>query len=358
MSRGRWIDDPPNDAPGWREVWGEKKEYRGRVAPGLFGLITRAFEALLHPHVARQRDFNIVVTDLLRDMRLDLEALRRDFVSDRDSLRSEITTLHGKFPIVAARGDALVSALDRKIETLDSKLRDLALPRVTDPSPQFRDDWTYRRMEEKLRGSSEELREATEYYVDRAASNAPAIDLGCGSGEFLELCRERGIDARGIDSNERSVADLRERGLNVELGAVPDALRDLQDSSVGSLLASHVVEHMPFSPLVELFAQALRVLRPGGLFMIETPNAGSLAVAAGTIWNDPTHVAPRPAAAMVVIARELGFEVAELTTLRPFAETNRLPTPAGADPAMSELVSRLNSIIYGDQDLRLVLRKP
>lgn len=357
MSRGRWVDEPPHDAPGWRDVWGERREYKGRFAPGLFGMITRAFEAVLHPHVARQRDFNIVVSDLLRDLRSDLEALRSDFTTDRDSIRQEITQLHGKFPAVAARGDALVSALDRKIETIDSKLRDLALPNLTDPRPGLRGDWMYRRMEEKLRGSSAEIRAALEHYVTLAASHAPVIDLGCGGGEFLAMCRERGIAARGIDSNERSVAALRDQGLDVQLDAVPGALQQMDNDSVGSLLASHVVEHMPFSPLVELFAQAYRVLRSGGIFMIETPNASSIAVAAGTIWNDPTHVAPRPAAAMVVIARELGFGVAEMTTLRPFDDANGIAVPPGADDALRQTIARLNAILYGDQDLRLILQK-
>ena len=46
------------------------------------------------------------------------------------------------------------------------------------------------------------------------------LDLGCGRGEFLALCRQAGISARGFDTNERSVADLKQRGFDVALSQV------------------------------------------------------------------------------------------------------------------------------------------
>lgn len=357
MSRRRWVDAPPNDARGWRAVWGERREYRGKVGAPLFSAVARAFETLLHPWIARQRDFNIVVSDLLEDLRSDLDQLRRDFVTDRDELREAVSGENRRFNALAARGDALVAALDQKIESIDARVRDISLPRLAEPSPQFRDDWTYRRMEEALRGSPRQIAEAAGYYAELAAGHAPVLDLGCGRGEFLDVCARRGIPARGIDANERSVAELRSRGLDVALGGIPDSLEAEPGGELGSILASHVVEHLPFSPLVGMFAQAHRLLRTGGLLMIETPNAGSIAVSAGQIWNDPTHVAPRPAAALVVIARETGFEVQSIETVNPFQPERRLQTPDDASESMRQLVERLNTLIFGEQDLRLILRK-
>lgn len=354
MKSPRWVDDPPSDAAGWREVWTEKRSYRGPVIPGLFAAIGAMFERMLHPHVARQRDFNIVLTDLIHDLRSDLQSLRRDFETDRDQLR---TAIQEGIPTVAARGDALIAALDQKIETLDSRIRDLSLPALAAERPVFRDDWTYRRFEEGMRGPGESLAQDLTSLVDLAHAHQPALDIGCGRGEFLRLASERGIPASGVDSNERSVADLRSRGLEVRLGAVPAVLSEWDEGSIGFVLATHVVEHLPFSPLVSLFHEVHRILRPGGLFAIETPNASSLVVAAGDLWHDPTHVAPRTAAAMVVIARETGFEVASLETVHPFEAGRVLAAPDGADAPLQELVAKLNALLYGDQDLRLVLRK-
>lgn len=350
----RWIDDPPSDAAGWRQVWAEKRRYRGRLAPGIFSAVEALFERLLHPHVARQRDFNIVVSDLIRDLRTDLQALRRDFEQDRDALRREIQT---GIPTVAARGDALIAALDQKIESLESKVRDVSTPLLREAPPTFRDDWSYRRFEEAMRGSSEEITADFLPLIPMAAARTPVLDLGCGRGEFLALCREQGIAASGLDSNERSVAELRSRGFDVRLGAVPDALDQWVDGSLGFVLSAHVVEHLPFSPLVGLFHQVRRILRPGGLWVIDTPNAGSMSVAAGDLWNDPTHVGPRTAAALVVMAREAGFSVASLETRRPFPESRKLPTDPDADPALTQLIDRLNGLLFGDQDLRLVLER-
>lgn len=353
----RWVDEPPHTAEGWRVVWSEGREYRGKVAPGLFSFIGRIVRAVMHPQMSRQRDYNVTVADLLRDLRTDIDALRRDFETDRDALRADLRFVHTKFERVVERGDALVAALDQKIESIDARLGDIARPALTDTAPTFRDDWVYRRFEEAMRGSAAVTAATLAPIVQLARDNDPVLDLGCGRGELLRLCREAGIRARGVDSNERSVAQLRAEGFDVELASITDALQRTDAGSVGLVAASHVVEHLPFGPLLDLFHGAHRVLRSGGMLVIDTPNADSLAVAAGTIWNDPTHLAPRPESALIVLGRDAGFELERSETLNPFDASRRIETPEGADAAMTGLISRLNEILYGNQDLRVVLRK-
>src|SRR5207253_3475524 len=117
------------------------------------------------------------------------------------------------------------------------------------------------------------------------------------------------IDARGFDTNERSVADLRARGFAVELAGVPECFAAFGGQSVGAVLVMHVVEHLPVEILFSLFHEAARVLRRGGLLMIETPNAESLAVSASEFWRDPTHLAPRHPAALTLLGREHAFSI-------------------------------------------------
>src|SRR5258708_13013373 len=92
--------------------------------------------------------------------------------------------------------------------------------------------------------------------------------------------------------NERSVADLRARGLDASLAGIPECFENIAKDSVGTVVAMHVVEHLPVEALFALFAHAARVLRPGGLLIIETPNAESLAVTGAEFWRDPTHPPP------------------------------------------------------------------
>ena len=47
------------------------------------------------------------------------------------------------------------------------------------------------------------------------AGQSDVLDVGCGRGEFLELLREKGIRARGLDLNPEMVEVCRARGLDV-----------------------------------------------------------------------------------------------------------------------------------------------
>ncbi len=361
MSEKGFVDEPPAGLEGWRRVWREDLRYRDGSSSFLNRLITR----ILGPLIAgvrgsaddRQRDFNLAMLDILDDLRRDLAAVSADVRKDFEDTRRDLSRIDSLLPVAVRRNDALVAAIDQKIEMLSARLQDVSVPLLDQPAASgFRADFVYRRLEDGLRGSPEEIRQSLEPYLEYAAGMSPAIDAGCGRGEFLELCRERGIPARGFDTNERSVADLRERGFDVELGRLPECLADLEAGSVGSILAAHVVEHLPSDVLVETFAAASRALRDGGFLMIETPNAGSIAMSASDFWRDPTHLAPRHVGALTLIGREFGFEVAEVRTVAPFPEGANIAV-SGDSKELSEVVARLNEILFGDQNLRVVLRK-
>src|SRR5207253_1719068 len=117
-------------------------------------------------------------------------------------------TVRELIPVAARRNDALIAALDQKIESNAARLRDVNNPFIERAPEQVRNDVLYRRLEDGLRGSEAEVRDAIAPYVELARSHAPLLDVGCGRGELLRACREAGIEARGFDTNERSIADL------------------------------------------------------------------------------------------------------------------------------------------------------
>ena len=365
---GRFVDVPPAGADAWREVWEHDRRYRpGKGRHGwIVALFNRFIGRAAAPELDRQRDFNVSLLDLLAGLRRDLDALRRDFASDvaavqndvraaDEALARDLQAARALIPIAAQRNDALIAALDQKIETVAVRLRDVVnAGSAVRPAP-LSNDFLYRRLEDGLRGSEAEVQANLLPYVERAV--APVIDVGCGRGEFLLLCRERGIEARGFDTNERSVADLRARGIAADLAGVPECFASYADASAGSVLATHVVEHLPVEILFEFFRQSARVLRPGGLLMIETPNAESMLVSAAEIWRDPTHLAPRHPAALVLLAREHGFTIDEARAVHPFPEGTSLPLEAGDPPALQRVIRALNERLFGPQDFRLVARR-
>lgn len=357
----RYIDTPPQGSEGWREVWQDDRRYR--PAGGLGGFIQRLIRRFTASDAERQRNFNLVLLDLLRDLRGDAEAIRRDLRNDveavqRDvraadeALAAEMAKIRELIPIAARRNDALIAALDQKIETLAVRVRDVVNPVVTSSGS---GDFLYRRLEDALRGPESHVREDVMHYVRLA--QAPALDVGCGRGEFLVACRDAGIEARGFDTNERSVADLRARGIDAVLAGVPECFASIESGSVGSILAMHVVEHLPAEVLFALFRESARVLRPGGLLMIETPNAESMLVSATEFWRDPTHLAPRHPAALTVLVREHGFAIDELRAVHELPEGTRIPILPTDAPELQRVIHAINDRLFAPQDLRLVARK-
>jgi SAM-dependent methyltransferase len=355
----KWIAGSPEGAPGWRDVWSEDRRYRG--GSSLVRWVGSFLERFRHAEIDRQRDFNLAVLDLVRDLSGQLESLHSDVRQLHLDLvhSSEAITgrLERELPIAVYRNDALLAAVDRKVETLAVRTRDLSTKMLTGVPASFRDDFIYRRMEDSLRGSEDETRGSLSTWIDLIAANQPLIDVGCGRGELLVLCRERGIVARGLDTNERSVADLRARGIDVTLGAIPAALLGIEAESLGSIVASHVVEHLPAGTLIDLMSEARRILRPGGLLLIETPNAESLSMSANDFWRDPTHISPRHPASLVLLGREFGFGVARISTTSPYPPDRLLQVDGSSAEDLKKVVARLNGILFADQNLRLVLRK-
>lgn len=355
MSDERFIDQPPAGLEGWREVWRDDRRYPPR--PGAIAALLRKLAAMLlraSGEPVRQRDFNLALLELITDLRTDLKGVESNLARD---LAAHVARMDELVPIAVRRGDALVAAVDRKVEGVAARLRDVTNPSMGETTPvASRTDFVYRRLEEALRGSESDVRESAKHYLPYLAGGAPVVDVGCGRGELLSLCRDERIAAKGFDTNERSVADLVAQGLDASVGAIPGCLAALAPRSIGTLVAMHVVEHLPADLIFALFREASRTIRPGGHFVIETPNAASVVVSATELWKDPTHLGPRHLAALVTLGRESGFDVAEASTAAPFPESDTIQVANDASPEIRQLVSRLNQILFGDQNLRVVLR--
>lgn len=366
MADERYVDAPPAGAAGWGDVWRDDRRYRPGGA--LQTLLAKWFRRGGAAELDRQRDFNLALLDLLENIRRDIagvrdaaradvDALQSDVQKGDDALAAGVAKVRELIPIASKRNDALVAALDQKIESVAARLRDVVNPVLQTEDRGLRtEDFLYRRLEEALRGSEKQVRDSLQPYVDHARSRQPVLDIGCGRGEFLAMCREAGIDVRGFDTNERSIADLKQRGFAAELSGIPQCFDAVADRSIGAILASHVVEHLPVEILFAFFRQSARVLRTGGLLMIETPNAESLLVTAADFWRDPTHLAPRHPAALVLLGREHGFDVDELRTVHPFPDSARLPVSSDS-LEVRRLAEAINDRLFGPQDLRLILRR-
>jgi SAM-dependent methyltransferase len=172
-------------------------------------------------------------------------------------------------------------------------------------------------------GSESQLRTYHARYVhflNGTPQNFPALDLGCGSGVFMELVRARQRAVRGVEHSGEAVAQARAKGLDV---VQDDALRflDSHASAFAFIYCSHLIEHFAYGEACRLLDLCQRALVPGGRLHINTPNPASLEVIGEIFWLDPTHVRPYPLPLLVQMMQRAGFHL----VARGYDSTPALP---------------------------------
>lgn len=223
-------------------------------------------------------------------------------------------------------------------------------------------DFPYYTFEERHRGSPETVKQMLRPLVNHFARCRRVADLGCGRGEFLELCVEQGIGCYGVDTNEDMVLHCRRLGLEVRQEDVVEHLRRLGDKTLDGIFCSQVVEHLPVRRVSQLLQEACRVLQFGTHMVIVTINPLSLYALARTFYLDPTHVRPLPAETLLFLAEQAGFTQLSVSYLSPFGpDFSLLPVtfPEGDEVGCAIRVNfdRLNHVVFGNQEYALVATK-
>lgn len=216
------------------------------------------------------------------------------------------------------------------------------------PPPEAPPEIDWLKFAERFRGSEEYVREKQRLYVPWFERCQAVLDLGCGRGEFLELLRDTGVPARGVDLNEESVALCREKGLDVQAADLFAYLNDLPESALDGIFCAQVIEHLPPGRLPELMRLAAARLGRGGLLVMETPNPECLAIFATHYYLDPTHRHPVPPALLVFYFEEHGFGQIEVRRLSPAVESI---------PSLAALPEDFRSAFFGGLDYAIFGRK-
>jgi SAM-dependent methyltransferase len=260
-----------------------------------------------------------------------------------------------------------VNALDRRLRSVETAGPPPALAAAPAdagaPAGPPADRFDYVGFERRFRGDPEDvLTTLSERYLDLLASSPPVLDVGCGRGELLSALAERGVACSGVDLDAGMVAEARVAGLDITAGDGVAHLRSLPEGSLGSIIAVHVVEHLPLHALLDLLELAATRLRPGGILVAETPNPASLVVLGNSYILDPTHVWPLHPSLLTFLCERAGFRDVELRFHAP-AEAYHLPrldVPEDADWArpVNDAVDRLNDVLFGPQEYAVVARTP
>jgi SAM-dependent methyltransferase len=243
-----------------------------------------------------------------------------------------------------------------------------AAPAASAPAAPALDSYKYVGFEDRFRGSREDIRARLQAYLPLFAGRSDVLDVGCGRGEFLDLLREAGIGARGLDTNHEMVEVCRARGLDVVEGDLVGYLTDLPDASLGGLIAVQVVEHLEPSYLMRALDVAYHKLRPGSLIALETINPASWFAFFSSYIRDLTHQRPIHPDTLQYLLTASGFQRARVEFSAPLRDIDKLqpiasPQPQDA-PAVADLITtfnanveRLNSLLFAFQDYTAIAER-
>jgi O-antigen chain-terminating methyltransferase len=222
-------------------------------------------------------------------------------------------------------------------------------------------DYSYLLLENRYRGSVAAIAERCRPYVQVFnQSKGPVLDVGAGRGELVHQLSLAGISAYGVDLDQAMVAEARSQGVDVRLENGLRHLGELQDESLGGVVAIQVVEHLTREQLGELFSLCRRKVRAGGLVVFETINPCSLVALSSNYFRDLTHVWPLHPDTLSYQMELCGLRTQEVRYLSPVPESamlRQIPLDQGVLPSVRSAletvnhnVRQLNSLLYGYQD--------
>jgi O-antigen chain-terminating methyltransferase len=210
----------------------------------------------------------------------------------------------------------------------------------------------YVSFENKFRGTREEIKEKQKVflpYIKEASVGTeeyPVLDLGCGRGEWLEILKENGLKGAGVDSNRMMISICQEKELDVIEHDCIKFLSKQKSNSLGAITGFHLLEHLPIDVLNNLLLDTVRVLKPGGIAIFETPNPQNILVSSYSFYMDPTHRKPLPSPLLKFLAEECGLKNTKILNIHPL--------PAESHLSGTDISKRFNEHFHGPQDYAII----
>lgn len=378
-------EHPTRDLLSWAWLWESDATFPIHRGGGPLARLIAFGKKLLRPLALfpvkdlwdRQRAYNAILIETLEKYREEHAAIRATHQHYQERLAAIDARTTVGLQDVMLHNDALFSRVDQKLDRYRREARELwhrlgaLVTAAESPQPgamqRAIEEQQYLTLEERFRGSEAEISERISAYQPFLAGKKSLLDLGCGRGEALALFAAQGLAVHGIDSSAEMIARCHEKGLSAQEGDLFGTLAAMPDGQYDAVVSFHVIEHLPPSSLPQLVRSAWRVLKPGGVLILETPSPLSLVMSARNFWTDPTHLRPVHPWNLEVVFREAGFEPVSRLDLHPFPADERLPEIqleglSGEQKQLADQVNRLrdmlDDLLFGNRDFALVGIRP
>lgn len=141
------------------------------------------------------------------------------------------------------------------------------------------------------------------------------LDVGCGGGRLLKRMKKRGWQVEGTDFDAQATQKVTARyGIKTHVGDLPQCKLPADNFDV--ITMSQTIEHL-YDPAATL-SESLRILKPGGLLVMTTPNVDSLGAnefgAFWRGWEAPRHLHLFSVESLQRLTQQAGFKVIEART--------------------------------------------
>ncbi len=152
-------------------------------------------------------------------------------------------------------------------------------------------------------------------YAEPGAEKLSILDVGCGSGSFLELLNGGHYDKYGVDVNPEAIRLCRSKGLTVFDGDIRE--EDFGGKTFDVITLWHVLEHV--SNPVGFMKRLGAIKKSNGIIVVSVPNTDSLGFRAGKEWwfhtDAPRHLFLPNAASMAKLVDSAGMQIVD--TIHP-----------------------------------------
>ena len=314
---------------------------------------------------------NTTLVNVSTDLRIHSESS----TAHNKRVAAEIKTLQGLSQSV----EVLTSVTNVMKREFQSSGRTTSKPETSETvipktviSTEF-DSPKYVAFENVFRGSRHDVQTRQKSYLTYFNDRTDVLDVGCGRGEFLDLLRQHGITAKGIDINVEMVEQCLEDKLNASVSDALEYLMSLDDESLGGVFSAQVVEHLDADYLMKTLDLMHQKLRPGSRIVLETINPACWSAFFSAFLRDITHRFPLHPETLSYLLRASGFVDVEIVYSSPIPESaklQRVPVDDTTSPpldgtgtgallhAFNKNVDQLNNLIFADQDYAAVAKRP
>ncbi|WP_424357764.1 class I SAM-dependent methyltransferase [Methanocella sp. MCL-LM] len=324
------------------------------------------------------------VADWRVDFRMDLNdriiGLRSEFRQDtndrigalRNDLREEIVchTLEKMRIALSALGKgadaATMASLFTSMPQQPAKLSSVSTDAISGDYLQFSREigmaWT------RISGQSSVSPSLMEDAIDLFKESHVIIDIGCGSGFFLEQLRNAGIRGYGVDLNEKLIELCISKGLDARCIDAVGHLASLDDEVLDGIFICQVLEHLTIDGIDHLLSLCYRKLKPGKALIASIPNIQNIIVSSNLYYMDPTHQTHLHPEVLKYILRKCKFssveeryyqQVPEEMKLRMIEPpgTEQTPEIKQAIESINHNVALLNQLLFSARDYAVICRK-